>query len=156
VSQNIIACFTLIDISQTNTIRPFKHTVSSCVDAVGQPINNTASWTISRNKQRNWETLLQTISLRTQIDNIQILPANKCDIAQYKFGKGYTGLQTVWAFRFSVEYAEVFDKNGLRLAALTEDVNNVPCILDLTETVKIPKAMFITQGKYLNTYFEFV
>lgn len=153
-STDTISCFTLVDISQTGTTRPYKKESQSYVDHTGQQVIDFATWTISRNRQRNWETLLQTISLRAQPDNLQVVQQTKTDLINYKFGDQYHGIHTIWSFKFSVEYPQVFDKNHIRLGALMDDTDHVPCILGLSETAKLPQALFLTHGPHLNTYFE--
>lgn len=145
--QNIIVCHTLVDVTPTGTIGHFKK---------DQTQQDFAGWTYSRNQQRNLETLIQIISLRAQPSNLETPRQQRLDLSQCNFGPAYTGVHTVWSFRFSVEYTGVYDLNGQSLMALVQDLDHVPCIFGLSETVQSPQAMFLSQGPNLNTYFKFL
>ena len=55
---------TLVDISATGMISEFRADVPlPFVDDLKNIINNQETWIISRNEQRNWETLVQCISI---------------------------------------------------------------------------------------------
>ena len=95
-ANNLIQCFTLIDITQTTTVGPYK-------DKQG----NFATWTKSRNKQRNWETIVQGIGLRTQLVDLEQPRSQLSDLSQHPFGSAFTGQHVVWSFRFGIEYPDV-------------------------------------------------
>ena len=142
-SNKLIQCFTLIDITQTNTVGSYK-------DKQG----DYATWTKSRNQQRNWETILQGIGLRTQLVDIDKPNSQSADLTKYKFGSIFLGQHTVWTFRFGIEYPEVYNKDNTEFLALLEDMDNIPCILGLDETAPMAKSTFKTFGSELNTYFQ--
>ena len=60
-------CKTYFDINNTGVTGHFKASRVPFTDKSGQQITNEMSWNIARNQQRNWETLTQLISMRTQI-----------------------------------------------------------------------------------------
>ena len=66
-----IQCQTLFDITATGTTGHVKHNRMPYADNAGAKILDIGSWNRSRNQQRNWETITQLISLRTQVDNLQ-------------------------------------------------------------------------------------
>ena len=132
-ANNLIQCVTLIDITQTNTVGSYK-------DKQG----DFANWTKSRNKQRNWETIVQGIGLRTQLVDLEQPRSQLSDLSQYKFGSAFTGQHVVWTFRFGIEYPEVYNKDNTEFLALLEDMDNIPCILGLDETAPIAKSTFKT------------
>ena len=57
-----------------------------------------------RNKQRNWETVVQILGLRTQIMRINQLKTETKDLSQHAFGSDYQDKQRVWTFEFEVEF----------------------------------------------------
>jgi len=64
-------------------------------------ISNTNESKIQRNKlhffqQQNLNTLVQTIGLRSQPLDIEVLPLMAQDVVNFGFGKQYQGLHTVW------------------------------------------------------------
>ena len=135
---NIITCYTLLDITYTGVVR------SSSDKNVRK----------KRNQQRNYETLLQVIGLRTQpmvFEKPYLLRGE--DLATYKFGDNYSGKQSVWVFKFSIEYTDVYKRDNNELALLEEDTNQVPVIIGLDETIDLPVPIFSTAYDYKNTYF---
>lgn len=98
-----------------------------------------------RNQQRNWETVLQILSMRTQIFRAEQIKISKQDIHAFEFGSVYAGEHKVWAFEFDVEF------DG---AVPITDFDQVPVIVDLDETVKFTANLFFTAGKNKNIYFK--
>jgi hypothetical protein len=112
-------CRTLFDCSPTGITGHFRIGQIPFQDHVGQSITDIHSWNRSRNQQRNFETLLQIISLRSQPERIK-LPF--CD-------------QGTWSFSFEVEAESTFsmDGNPDPFAALYQDCNGVPMLTGLDE-----------------------
>ena len=102
-------------------------------------MSDLASWNFSRNQQRNWETINQLISLRTQ--PLEVSPA------QCKDG--------VWQFKFEVEQPLVYSLTGREgdFDSLINECNNVPMITGLLET-KTTSTVLITSGPEINIWFE--
>jgi hypothetical protein len=65
-----IRCRCLFDITATGVTGHFKSARVPFQDRAGKNIVNNATWNRSRNQQRNWETLTQLISLRTQVTEL--------------------------------------------------------------------------------------
>ena len=86
------ACKTYFDINNTGVIGHFKSSRVPFTDKSGQQITNEMSWNIARNQQRNWETLTQLISMRTQISKISAPVRNR----------------DYWEFNFETDTEEVF------------------------------------------------
>jgi hypothetical protein len=133
----ILKLYTLFDITNTNMVRNIK----GCQDSM-----------INRNKQRNWETILQLLSLRTQPI---IVNEPKCfkaeNVAIYGLGDMYHGAQSVWYVEFSSEYVGVYGSDSISL--LNSECEFVPMISGLDETAKFPQDCIITSGEYKNTSF---
>jgi hypothetical protein len=134
-----IVCKTLFDCSPTGVTGHYRISSIPFVDAVGQSVHNQLQWNFSRNQQRNWETLTQLISLRTQPINIEL--------AQH--GNG------MWQFVFEVEQPLVYSTSGLAgdFDALISECNGVPMILGLNETM-VTQPVLIAAGQDQNIWFE--
>jgi len=103
-------------------------------------------WNFQRNQQRNWETLLQCLSLRCQPLNIN---------GPYVFtAKDDDNLY--WTFTFETDKTDIFYKDGDQLGLVKDDCNHVPMIVGLTETDKelFFTPYLITTGKQANTFFQ--
>ena len=61
---------TAFDITATGVTGHFKSARIPFVDRAGNNIIDDIAWHRSRNQQRNFETLTQIVSLRTQTDNL--------------------------------------------------------------------------------------
>ena len=153
--KEIITCYSLIDITTTGVVGNFNESAPKFFDDAKQLINSIQTWTRSRNQQRNFETIIQTASLRAQPIYLETPKSVNGKMLEFKFGSDYQGTNRVWSFRFSVEHTDVFSKDGNRLAILMQDLNLVPCILKLTETIKLTDSVFITEDeKKRNIYFD--
>ena len=114
-----ITCRTLFDCTFTGITGHYRSSEVPFVDRAGQPISDQRDWNHSRNQQRNWETLLQIIGLRTQPQDLTI-PTCK---------------DGVWEFEFKSESESVFEMHGNPdpLAGLKSDCEGVPMMLNLKE-----------------------
>mgnify|MGYP003345749802 CR=1 FL=1 len=130
--------FSLVDITPTGVIRSHE------------------SDNLQRNQQRNWETVLQCIGLRTQ--PLQIQNPSEClvtDLKLLKFGDLYQGQQQkVWIWTWATEAADIYDLNGQELAGLLKDFEQVPIIAGLTETARFLLPIFYPHGPIKNIYFK--
>jgi len=98
----------------------------------------------ARNQQRNWETVLQILNMRTQIFRVEQTVLDNQNLADYNFGTAYTGQQRVWSFEFDVEFEGV---------VLASDFDQVPVTVSLDETATPPIALFYSLGDNKNIYF---
>jgi len=100
-----------------------------------------------RNQQRNWETLIQCLSLRCQPLNI---------VGPFTFSEGENEL--FWQFTFETDRDDIFSNDVDQLGLLKEDCNGVPMIIGLTETRKelFLTPYLITAGDHPNTIFELI
>lgn len=138
-----IKCYTLYDITQTNVNFRKKFTEIVPADEIKQ-----------RSQQSNFETILQIVNMRSQPEDIsesEKLEIKIDDIDNYNFGylygKSYNKkLKTVniWTFTFSVDHADVFNNGIEDLGNLLNDCNQVPMILNLNESFKLPNQMNIS------------
>ena len=108
-----IRCTTTFDITATGVTGHCKPSRLPFIDASGQTIANEAEWNRARNQQRNLETIIQLLSLRTQIDNVTtpVFADNQ------------------WSFEFEVESDTIFAQADDSLGVLKEDCLGVPMLL---------------------------
>jgi hypothetical protein len=109
-------CKTSFDVTNTGITGHYKSDRGSFRDKTGKMITNVREWTYARNQQRNWETITQILSLRTQLNEITA-PVN---------------INGFWHFEFETDTPEVFGIDDSPLEILRTDINGVP-MLTLTE-----------------------
>jgi len=115
-----IQCQTLFDITATGTTGHVKPSRMPYQDRAGTKIADSEQWNRSRNQQRNWETVTQLISLRTQVTSLtEPKKINDC-----------------WQFEFEVENENLFTVAADKLAVLKEDCNGVPMLTGLNESAE--------------------
>jgi hypothetical protein len=122
---NIVEIKTLVDITSTG---------------VGRPHQGSQ---LELNQERNWVTLNQCIGIRSLIEYDNTPIAEVVDIKNLGFGKNYKGKQKVWTFRFETDRPEVY---GSECELLVEDLDQVPVIKKLSETINIDMAVFDTSS----------
>jgi hypothetical protein len=129
-------CLTTFDITATGITGHFKGNRVPFMDRANQEIDDITSWNRARNQQRNWETLTQLISLRTQIN----------DINEPKKSDGF------WMFEFTAESPSSYGSENDPTEILRYDSNGVPMIVDLSSgSITEP---LITGGPDQNIWFE--
>jgi hypothetical protein len=101
--------------------------------------------------KRNWDTMLQVISMRTQPTIIGDIEGMLTD--QHEFGAAHDGQHKLWRFRFSVEVKDVFSSTDSHTALLEMDSELVPLTTGESETAALDPACIITGGTAKNTYF---
>ena len=124
-----ILCATLIDITDTGVIR-------------GE--------STERDQQRNWQTVLQVLSLKTQPEIVHppgLIEAD--DVNRFFFGDDFNDKHNVWVFAFRSANVGA----GYSIEELTDDFDQVPVILGLKETARMLLPLFFTKGTMKNIYF---
>ena len=110
-----------------------------------------------RDQQRNWETVIQVLSLKTQpiiiegpdrIDNIDF--QKQTGVLKFfgEFYKELSGTQSFWAIKFTSEQNEIYS-----IDQLYEDFEQVPIILGLDETARFMLPLFHSYGALKNIHF---
>lgn len=126
---------TLIDITKTDIVRG----------------NNK-----QRDQQRNWETVLQVLSLKTQpnivegpvkIEYIDFLTHSGFKSCFGDFYHDMPAPQILWAVKFSGEHTEVYE-----IEQLYQDFDQVPIILGLDETARFMLPIFHSYGTLKNIH----
>ena len=114
---------TYFDCTPTGT-KSYRKLQPNTVNAVGHKIKTMDDWNFSRNQQRNWETILQVVSLKTQaIDITNPIIMTRED-------------KKVWQFSFGIEHEDIYNNGNDKLGLLKEAVHGVPMIIGLNETYK--------------------
>jgi hypothetical protein len=130
----IIEIQTLIDITDTKVSRP-----------------NQGS-KLEHDQYRNFITLKQCVEIRSNISYDLSPIVEEKEIKDLKFGSKYKGKHVVWTWRFFPDRTGVYSERGDEVGALIEDVNQVPVIKKLQETINIDKAIFdVKDPVYKNT-----
>lgn len=128
-----IECKTLFDCTTTGITGSFRPSMLPCKDATGHEIQDQTEWNRRRNKQRNWETLLQILQLRSQIEIID--HARQTD--------------RTWQFVFEVESDLVY---GTDFQDLYRDADGVPMLIGLDEK-NLEQRSLKVQGADQNIWF---
>jgi hypothetical protein len=99
---------------------------------------SVSEWNKARNQQRNLETLIQVVALRTQIMSNTMPNENK----------------KIWEFEFESE-SNVWDDGTDPVGVLKADSDGVPLILELDNALDIDPVL-TTQGPRQNIWFELI
>lgn len=134
-----ILCKTLFDCSFTGTTGYFRPSQVPFVDQAGNTINTQDDWNRSRNQQRNWETIMQMISLRAQPTMI----------------KNPKQVDNEWQFVFAVETSGVYSVNDDldNTDGLANECSGIPMIIGLDETEGLDPHLIIS-GPDQNIWFS--
>lgn len=108
-----------------------------------------------RNQQRNWETVLQTLGLRTQPMMIKGPVQIESNLADgWKFGEYYQGRHKIWCWTFAVEHQDVFLIDNDPIGGLARDFEQIPVVTNLDETARFMLPIFYPYGAIKNIYFK--
>jgi hypothetical protein len=103
---------------------------------------------------QNLNSLIQALSLRTQLVLSSVTILTNQDLADYNFGTDYTGLNTIWLFKFASEKVDSWQKGLDNVYFATDDVDKVPIFTGLDETATISNARIDTKSvNSKNLYF---
>lgn len=143
-----IRCYTLFDITKTG--------VTNRRPAPDASVSDRKDWELQRNRQVNYDTILQVISLRSQPENISSLKKDSVNFREFdNFGFLFEQEedQTMWHFDFTISHSSVFDDGINELGLLYNDCDNVPMLKVGTEWEKLPSNLDATP-ELRNIYFE--
>jgi hypothetical protein len=101
---------------------------------------------------RNWTTLQQCIGLRAIIAYDRDPASEIVDLKDSEFGADYKGKHRVWTFQFRPDRPDAFADGNDHIALLREDLDLIPIIINLTETINTQQAVFnLNDKKFKNT-----
>jgi len=107
------------------------------------------------NQKQNLNTFIQLAGMRSQPISFTVSCLKAQDLAEYQFGKAYTGLHHVWKIAFAVEHADVYMLNNNTVHFLQNDFDGVAFTPYLTETVNFINSTFESYNDdLLNIYFK--
>lgn len=125
---------TLVDITNTRVARPNQGT------------------DIEYAQYRNFTTLKQCVEIRSNINYAFEPQCEIKDLGDLGFGSSYKGVQAIWTFRFNPDRTGVYSTENSSVGCLIEDLDQVPIIKNLRETVNIDRATFeLKDPVYKNT-----
>lgn len=143
----LITCYTLFDITQTGVLNRHRPTDQ-----------DNKEWIYKRNTQCNFDTILQSINLRSQPEIARIPKKMSIKFSEFNnFGYLYEDEEEVncWSFDFTVSHGSVFNDGISELGALYTDCQDVPMIKCGTEWDKLSNTLDTTE-ELRNIYFEVV
>ena len=135
-SMDYVTGFTLVDITRTGVT------------------HNRHENEQQRNQQRNWETVIQCMGIRTQPLDIQGPKCIEMYVDEDTFGEMYQGQQRVWVWTFTADRTGTWAADNNQLALLHNDFNEVPIIQGLDETARFILPIFYTKGAIKNVFFK--
>lgn len=101
---------------------------------------------------RNWTTLMQTIGLRAIIEYDRDPAVEQTDVKGLGFGTEFKGKHLIWTFQFRPDRADAFAGKKDSIELLREDLNKIPVIINLSETINIQQPVFeLDDVQYRNT-----
>jgi hypothetical protein len=132
---DIIEIKTLVDITKTGVFR----------------LNQGSQLELDQN--RNFTTLLQCLELRSIVGFGNDPATSTNDLKTSKFGSNFKGKHQVWTFEFNPDRTGAYlDDENNYVGNLIRDLDQVPIIKNLTETININRAVFdLTSDKDRNT-----
>jgi len=115
---------------------------------VSTKYKNVNNYELKRNQQRNYDTLIQVLSLRTNIED----PTVEEFILSSLESKLFTHLDQqslfkVWQLSFTCDRYQVFGEDN---ETLINDLHMVPIVPALTETTPVFPPYFLTHGDLAN------
>ena len=103
---------------------------------------------LEQDQYRNFMTLCQCLEIRSIIAYDDPPYSEIMDIKGLGFGEQFKGKHRVWTFKFTPDRKEVYiSADGNPIGHLIEDLDFVPIIKNLEETVNIEKAIFDCKEK---------
>ena len=132
-------------------------TIRTTVDITNSDIHhkveNDPDWLLKRNQQRNLDTMLQVISIKTQPMNVRVdvttITANVLYPMAPMLFLGESSEPTpikLWILTFDVEQTD-----ALPVDWLLNELHGIPIVPNLTETIVSFPPMFLTRGRFTNT-----
>jgi hypothetical protein len=125
-----------------------KIVISTTIDITPTGVRNKSDdpdWLLKRNQQRNYDTLIQVISLRVQplIDTCMVEPLSW---PGYSSGPEGVALDT-WHLCFTIDQSDALGRWG---EVFLQDVDGVPIVPGLTQTIPSFPPQFMTKGPFKN------
>lgn len=120
-----------------------RYRITTLVDITRTQVTNNSADIKKKLQQSNFNTLLQTIGLRANI-TWQKDPSFDSGVLPEPF----EGKASYWLWDFDVEQEYLFERDGDPIALLRDDLDNVPIIAGLDESIDLEPAVFKTKENY--------
>jgi len=124
-----------------------RYKIVTLIDITKSNASRTESDKIKIGQQSNFNSLLQSIGIRSNIqwfdDPVMYSGRLPADI---------DGAANHWIWEFGVEQADVFLKEIDPVGLLKDDLDGVPVVIDLNNNVDINPPIFKTKGNDINTW----
>ena len=118
--------------------------ITTTIDITPTGVRNKADdpdWLLKRNQQRNYDTLVQVIGLRTQ-------PLTESCHREKSSWVDRDGVDVdAWHLEFTVDRSDVL---GVKGELFLKDIDGVPIVPGLTETIPSFPPQFIIRGPFKN------
>jgi hypothetical protein len=147
-----VKCYCLFDITPTGITTQRRNNSWPVTGKNGQVFENERALHYARNQQRNWDTITQLISLRTQPFNLTE-PIQTQSMDPKNLGFEIVEPVNVWEFEFEIEHSEQWRKEEDDFFELRKDTQGVPMIVGLEESDNIG-TLLETQGPVRNIVYN--
>ena len=128
------------------------YTLVDCTDSGVTDPNNAD--TKGYNQSQNLNVLLQLTGLRAQPIVSSVLKREAQAMADYSFGSGLTGTQTIWIVKFATEYKGAWANGADNTYHLVQDCQGVAVTTGLDDTATLSANAFnTTDAVNKNLYF---
>ena len=117
------------------------------ITATGVTQNRATGDQQARNQQRNWDTMMQLVGMRTQVFNVQ--GPGIVDSVESPFAKD----QRTWKFTFEIEPEAQWLVDGDEFWVLKQDSDGTPMITGLSESSNI-EPIIRTSGSHTNVIYR--
>jgi hypothetical protein len=131
---------------------PTDYNVFTLVDITDTNENNPKGGTKTYKQAQNLNSLVQSLSMRSQPLHPKVSALVKQDLNDYDFGVEFTGTATVWRMTFSCEIENAWQNDTDRVYFAMLDLDNVPIYTGLDESINIYEQKLISHGRYKNIY----
>lgn len=144
-----VEIYCLFDITASGVSSQHKNTAFPVITKQGQQITDPVALAQARNQQRNFDTLLQLLSLRTQIFEIKNPELTATPPQQFH------DKDRVWRMEFEIEPQSQWLVDNDDFWMLKQDSNGTPMIVGLTESPGLAPVLD-TASKAPNILYQYV
>ena len=128
-----------------------RYKVTTLVDITRTKATRAETNEIKLSQQANFNSLIQAIGMRSNIEW-----KKDPEKIEGRLSKPFDGKATVWSWEFEVEREQIFEKDKDPVGLLKEDLNGVPIIDKLENSIELVPSAFITLGDKPNTLVEII
>ena len=128
-----------------------RYRLTTLIDITRSQASRIETDRIKIGQQANFNTFLQSIGLRSNIDWSE-------DPVRHegRLPEPFDGRAAYWVWEFEVERDEVYLKDNDPVGLLIDDLHGVPVIPDLTNTADISPSAIQVRGPQLNTWITII